>query len=97
MGKKENLIYIQNEIDNFLKHNWDGEVRNSIVWDAFKAFLRGILIAISSKNKKGRDKKMKELQEKIKGKERDTQKPGNRKKDLTELKILQEQMHLFVE
>lgn len=97
MGKKENLIYIQNEIDNFLKHNWDGEVRNSIVWDAFKAFLREILIAISSKNKKGRDKKMKELQEKIKGKERDTQKPGNRKKDLTELKILQEQMHLFVE
>lgn len=76
LEKKENLTYIQNEINFFLKQNWNCEVSNNVVWDTFKAYLRGILIARSNKEKKERDKKLNELQQKIKEKEKNIRKPG---------------------
>lgn len=41
------------------------------MWDTYKAYLRGILIALNNKEKKGREKKLQELQEKIKQKEKE--------------------------
>lgn len=68
LDKRKTLEYIQNEINNFFELNWNKETRNSIVWDAFKAYIQGILVALNSKEKKTRDKTLKELQDKIKEK-----------------------------
>lgn len=68
LDKRKTLEYIQNEINNFFELNWNKETRNSIVWDAFKVYIQGILVALNSKEKKTRDKTLKELQDKIKEK-----------------------------
>lgn len=66
--KEENVEYLKKEIDKFFEWNWDNEVKNSIVWDSFKAYMRGLLTALNAKERKLRDKAMKELQDKIKEK-----------------------------
>lgn len=49
LEKAENVEYIRKEIDMFFENNWDKEVKNFIEWDTFKAFIRGILIALNIK------------------------------------------------
>lgn len=51
------------------------------------------MISMNSKERKLREKNMKELQDKIKEKEREVHKAGNRKKKMTKLKLLQEQLN----
>lgn len=37
LGRKENVEYLQKEIEGFFEFNWDRETKNFVVWDAFKA------------------------------------------------------------
>lgn len=53
-----------------------------IVWDAFKGFIKGVLIALNSRERKMRDKNVRELQDKIKEKEMEVRKAGNKKREM---------------
>lgn len=53
-----------------------------IVWDAFKGFMKGVLIALNSRERKMRDKNVRELQDKIKEKEMEVRKAGNKKREM---------------
>lgn len=57
---------IKGEIHFYLETNDRGDVSPPILWDALKAVLRGKIIAISSYKKKMRNKKLGELQNKLK-------------------------------
>lgn len=48
LAKTENLELIQNEIKEFFKLNWTGEINNNIVLD----YMRGVLISMGSREKK---------------------------------------------
>lgn len=64
-----NVDFLQKEIREFFKSNWNNEVEGSIVWDASKAYLRGLLMELNSRDKKWREKILKDLQGKIREKE----------------------------
>lgn len=55
---------MEKEIEDFFVRNWTGEVKNNIVWDTFKAYVRGILISLGAREKKIKEKNLKELQKK---------------------------------
>uniref|UniRef100_A0A671TVT9 Reverse transcriptase domain-containing protein n=1 Tax=Sparus aurata TaxID=8175 RepID=A0A671TVT9_SPAAU len=57
---------MKREIHFYMEMNDKGDVSPPILWDALKAVLRGKIIAISSYKKKMRNKKMGELQNKLK-------------------------------
>lgn len=91
---QNNIELIQKEIGIFFQDNWNNGVKNEITWDTFKAYIRGVLLAINSKEKRLKDQKMRSLQSTIKEKELEVcRKKRNKKKAMMELKILQEQMH----
>lgn len=94
--KTENVEYIQKEIQEFLKINWMEEVKNDIVWDTLKAYLRGVLISLGVREKRLRENFFVELQAKIREKERKMKNSGLSKKEMIELKLLQEQMHCIL-
>lgn len=48
---------LEKEIEFYFSENSNGEVFFPIVWDAFKALLRGKIISISSSLKKGGDRR----------------------------------------
>lgn len=49
---QRNIEFLQNEIDEFLKNNWNNEVESSVVWDTSKAYIRGLLIEMNCREKK---------------------------------------------
>lgn len=82
---KENFDYLKQETKEFFEINWANETIPLIVWDAFKAFIRGLLIMLNSKEKKQKDKKLKELQEKVREKENEFRKHPKNKRRWMEL------------
>lgn len=54
------------EIQRYLDENDNGEVSLPILWDAAKAVLRGKIIAAASAKKKQREKKLQDLQDRLK-------------------------------
>lgn len=60
---KENLKL---EIESYFKENHNGEVSPAILWDAFKAVLRGEIIACTALLKKMRQGKIENLEKQLK-------------------------------
>lgn len=64
-------VDLEKEIKTYFNENNNGEVSFPIVWDAFKAVLRGKIISISSSLKKQRQEKLSSLQTKLKELQKD--------------------------
>ncbi|PIO23924.1 hypothetical protein AB205_0061220 [Aquarana catesbeiana] len=56
---------IQEEIDGFFSVNDTGEISGSVLWEALRAYIRGILISIGANEKKDSTKRKTELIEEI--------------------------------
>lgn len=54
--------YIKDGLKDYLQNNDNGTVTPNVLWDAWKAVLRGKLIAFSSHRKKEKHKQLVELQ-----------------------------------
>lgn len=48
---KENIEYLNQETKNFFEINWNKEVNEMIVWEQYKAYMRGVLTSINIKEK----------------------------------------------
>lgn len=57
LQEQRNVEYLYKEINEFLKNNWNNEVRNSVVWDTCKAYTRGILMEMNCRERKLKEKK----------------------------------------
>ncbi len=62
---------MEKEIETYFNENNNGEVSPPIVWDAFKAVLRGKIISISSSLKKRRQEKLSSLHAKLRELQKD--------------------------
>lgn len=51
------MEYLEQEIKEFFDRNCTGEVKNNIVWDAFKAYVGGALISLGAREKKNKRKR----------------------------------------
>lgn len=76
------MEFLQHEIKLFFDLNWNEETNALIVWDAFKAYLRGLLIMLNAKEKKLKEKNLKEVQEKILQKEIELKKKSTKFKKM---------------
>lgn len=64
--EKEHIVErIQSEIEGFFHTNESEEVPGTIIWEPFKAYIRGLLIAIGLGEKRERAKKQESLIEEI--------------------------------
>lgn len=70
------------------------EVKVQTVWEAHKAVLRGNLMTLNGRGKRRTQEKLKNLQEKIKQKEKDKKKLGE-KSIMREIRVLQDQIVNF--
>lgn len=84
---------VQKEIDFFFKANERGEIASSILWEAFKAYIRGILISIGAKEKKERSKRREQLIEEIHSLEQEHKKhKGHHRESFHQLTIKREEL-----
>lgn len=81
LNKTENLEYLKEEIKTFFEYNWNVDIANNVVWDTFKAYIRGVFISLGARERKINERKMQELQMKIKEKEIKVQKAGIKKRN----------------
>lgn len=90
LSKKKNVEHLMKETDCFFKTNWNTEVKSHIVWDAYKAVIRGNMIAINARERKKREERMKDLQCKLKEKEKELlRKPGEKRLQM-EIRLIKE-------
>lgn len=82
---KENLEFL---IESYFKENDNGEVSPTIIWDAFKAVLRGKIIARTASLKKIRRGKIELLQTQLK----EAQQVHKRTNDPSEIQRLQKEL-----
>ena len=62
---------LEKAIDTYFKENNNGEVSPPMVWDSFKAVLRGKIISISSSLKKRRQERLNSLYTKLRELQKD--------------------------
>lgn len=81
--------YIKEELKDYLLNNDNGTVSPNVLWDAWKAVLRGKLIAFAVHKKKEKYKRLAELQSKLKNLEtqHSTQRDPRNKSDLKSKKM----------
>lgn len=91
--KEEDIEHIRKETEFFFETNWDTDTKPHIIWEAYKAVIRGVLIALNFKEKRMREARIKELQSNLKDKEKELTKRPRKKKLITEIKVLQEQIN----
>lgn len=65
--------YADSLITDYLSHNDTSDVTDSTLWEAFKAVMRGHIIAYEAKLKKDRQKEISEITAKLPALERDYQ------------------------
>ena len=81
---------LEKVIDTYFKENNNGEVSPPMVWDAFKAVLRGKVISISSSLKKRRQERLNSLYTKLRELQKDHKaRPGT---DELSIKKLQKEI-----
>lgn len=82
---KEYINQIRLETSNFFRINKKEDTTLQIIWDAYKATIRGKLIAINVAKKKKEREKIQEIQLEIKKKEEELKRHPGKKKILREI------------
>lgn len=89
LHSEENIRRLKEEINEYFKLN--DEVKTTVVWDAFKAVLRGQLIKLNAITKSKREEKYTRLNKDLEETEKKLKKrPGNKKLE-RQLRMLKQQ------
>lgn len=89
---KEYVTYIKEKTKQFFLQNRKDETKLQTRWEAYKATIRGHLIALNSLEKKKKKQKIEELQQDLQKKEDELKKNSKKKKILVEIKALRQQI-----
>lgn len=89
LSQEDNLEKIIEETRNFFKCNLGTEVPIQCVWDAYKAYMRGILMKMNFERRGKKEKMIKEIQTQIRCKELELIKNPNLSSIQLEIAILQ--------
>lgn len=97
LNSEETVEQLKKETKEYFKLNLNNDVNICVVWDAYKAILRGLLMKFNWEKKKKKEIKLKEIQELIYLKEQELKKRSKKKKKtVLEIKILQKQLETIL-